>query len=424
MGIVHFREWIALEEHSMTWQGKYKSEFEDFWNLFGAELQSEEDVFRRLELCSQIVRSGPLQSWFSWLKEKWMSYLFVEKKLSLREVATFSQIGVGETASILRNYLCDQFPLLEDDIGERFQISSVISKKCDQTVDDLGDILDLKAFRGVHEDEVMNSLEVTLYHDWSVLVEKLKRLSIRGRSDIGSLKNTEFIKSQVRFFLEVIFYTLIGAGLIYGIKSGNEFYEEHLSKKVSIYEPQLKWSDQTLAFRDRVDERSEDFILGQSAIDETEQVEDRFSLPTEEVEREGTESEVILTSWDALPKDLEQVDFSDSGYEEAQTRGYRDSRYGNSKVYRIIMRSVDAHSARDKLNQLMTSYDVSQVDKVKPGLSIPGGLYYNVYVNRDSLKEFIASVMTVEEATLYESRTRYGRNPPGQNRVFIWVKNI
>ena len=76
-------------------------------------------------------------------------------------------------------------------------------------------------------------------------------------------------------------------------------------------------------------------------------------------------------------------------------------------------------NAFEKLQQTYT-----QVDNVKPGQPVPGGVYYNIFVPRLHLKEFMAQVMNQEQANLYESRTRVRRNPPGKNRVFIWVKDI
>ena len=93
------------------------------------------------------------------------------------------------------------------------------------------------------------------------------------------------------------------------------------------------------------------------------------------------------------------------------------------KVYRVMMKSVNSIDAKSKLNGLLTKYQVKQVDKVKPGKFVPGGVYYNLFVPRQYLKEFLAQVMDIDDSILYESRTR-GRNPPGKNKVFIWIKNI
>jgi len=133
---------------------------------------------------------------------------------------------------------------------------------------------------------------------------------------------------------------------------------------------------------------------------------------------------VVLTSWDSLPRDFGTADLEQSDYEELKKRGYRESRYGNTKVYRVMMKSVDTNTSRQKLNDLIGTYSVTQVDNVKPGKAVPGGFYYNLYVPRTHLKEFLAQVVDVDDSILYESRTRTTRNPAGKNKVFIWVKSI
>ena len=78
---------------------------------------------------------------------------------------------------------------------------------------------------------------------------------------------------------------------------------------------------------------------------------------------------------------------------------------------------------KKKLDNLLSKYQVTQVDNVKPGMYVPGGLYYNIFVPKKFLKEFLAQVMETEEATLYETRTKI-KNPPGKGRVFIWIKGL
>ena len=143
----------------------------------------------------------------------------------------------------------------------------------------------------------------------------------------------------------------------------------------------------------------------------------------QEDERYDTESDVVLTSWDSLPKDFDVASLQQSEYEEMIKIGNRDTRFGNRKVYRIMMRSVDPNSSQEKLNLLLDKYGATQADNVKPGMYVPGGIYYNVFVPREFLKEFLAQVEEVDEAVLYETRTRR-KNPPGKNRVLIWVKAL
>ena len=88
------------------------------------------------------------------------------------------------------------------------------------------------------------------------------------------------------------------------------------------------------------------------------------------------------------------------------------------------MKSEDTINSRSRLDELLSTYGVTQVDNVKPGTPVPGGVYYNIFVPRAHLEEFLAQVMQIDEAVLYESRTRGRGNPPGKNKVFIWVKSL
>ena len=112
-----------------------------------------------------------------------------------------------------------------------------------------------------------------------------------------------------------------------------------------------------------------------------------------------------------------------SEYEEINSEGYRDFVFGSKKVYRVILNAADSQGSRDKINALLSKYAVEQADNVRPGIAVPGGYYYNLYVPLSNLKEFIATVMEVGDATLYESRTARS-NPPGKNKLLIWIKTI
>ncbi|MFI5390555.1 MAG: hypothetical protein ACHQYQ_04265 [Bacteriovoracales bacterium] len=85
------------------------------------------------------------------------------------------------------------------------------------------------------------------------------------------------------------------------------------------------------------------------------------------------------------------------------------------------MESVSPGKTKTEIDNLLLKFNGTQVDSVKPGTYVPGGLYYNVLVPQEKIKEFLYHVMNTDEATLYETRTRL-ENPPGKGRVFIWIK--
>ena len=88
-----------------------------------------------------------------------------------------------------------------------------------------------------------------------------------------------------------------------------------------------------------------------------------------------------------------------------------------------MLKAVRPDIVKSKLNKLLVKYDAGPADSVKPGTQVPGGLYYNLYVPREYVQEFIVQAMEEEDATLFETKTR-GRNKKGMNKVFIFVKSI
>lgn len=88
-----------------------------------------------------------------------------------------------------------------------------------------------------------------------------------------------------------------------------------------------------------------------------------------------------------------------------------------------MMTSVSPKTTKRELVSLLDKYNVKQVDNVKPGKEIPGGIYFNLYVPRKMIKEFLSHVSSVEESTILESKTVFG-GPAGTNKVFIWIKSI
>ncbi|MCP4913943.1 MAG: hypothetical protein GY909_12595 [Oligoflexia bacterium] len=423
--ILEFREWIALNMDEITWQGRYQNEFEEFWSSFFLAGQSLSQVIDRFRYAMANSQIGPLNQWFQWLKNKLICYTFIFKKADLLMISKRSGISVPEVAVILRNFFVEKFPHLDDELSEKFQVVNISSPNLFLNFKALSEELNVfPDFKGTDEEDVMTSLEITLYPEFLTLVSKMKRDLYHPNFDFSKIKSSMSFKNQLKVVQEVFILVFIAAVAIYGIKWANEKWEDSLVEKISIYEPQFKWLNRNLIFKKDRDTASNDLALNVQDLEDVEKIENKLKIDEqEEGVRYETESEVELTSWDALPKDFDVADREQSVYEEVRG-GYRESRYGNTKVYRVMMKSQDIFSSKDKLNELLKKYEVTQVDNVKPGQQVPGGVYYNIYVPRIYLKEFMAQVMETGDSVLYESRTRTRRNPPGKNKVFIWVKNI
>ncbi len=422
-----FEAWLGLNYDALTWQGRYETEFNAFWAAFFVAGQSFTQIIGRFEYALLYAKIGPLNAWFTWLRNSFLFYIFITKDLSILELSERSKLSYDRLGVILRDFMIEYFPEYEDQMSERFQVSNRISPNLGLKYSELKSEYHLSDEAEKHNlESVLGSMEITLYPEWVKLSLKMQRDLFHPGFDFSRIKTNLSFRRQLRVFRDIIIFLLTGVILVFAIQKLNIQWEKEIIEKISVYEPQLKWLDTTLSFKEDQTSSSDNFELGASEIDEVEtKQESQFdALALDDEIRYEEESDVILTSWDALPKDFDVVDLEQSDYEEERKRGYRDSRYGSTKVYRVLLRSVDTKKSKEDLNILLDKYKVTQVDNVKPGKSVPGGIYYNIYVPRLYLKEFLAQVVDMDEAILYESRTRTGRNPPGQNKVFIWVKNI
>lgn len=420
-----FHDWLGLEIEAITWQGRYRDEFEDFWTSFFIEGLSFEQLIQRFDYAYTESKIGPLSSWFNWLKEKFISFSFINKDLSILELSRMSGLPLSEVAVILRSFFLEFIPHEDDCLSENFQVVHTSSSKAGLTFTKLKNQINIPELtRGTGPDEIMPSLEVTLYEEWGTFVKKMKKDIYHPTFDYRSIEKKANFRSQLGVMKEVFLLLTIGVGVIYAVKYGNIFYERYLIKKIGIYEPQFKWLDKALTFKpsSNKSKANTNFTLNLEDLDEVDDA--KKIIKNFEEQRYEVESEVTLTSWDSLPKDFGAADREQSDYEELLKRGYRESRYGHTKVFRVMVKAVNLTLTKDRLNKLLNKYSVTQVDNVKPGQAVPGGIYYNIFVPRVHLKEFMAQVMGQEDAVLYESRTRVRRNPPGKNRVFIWVKDI
>ena len=416
-----FRNWSQINLESITWQGRYKEEFEEFWRIFFVDGLSLRQLVERFDYATSESGIGSLHSWFEWLKEKFLCYVFIYKGLSIFEISQETDISPGALANIFRTLLIENFPHFQSGFSETFQVSDMVSKNLHITYDQVAKNFSIKedVFSSVNED-VMVSLEITLYKEWRVFLIKLKKNFLHTNFNIRRIRKFSSLKWQFKILRDLTVLTSACIGLIFGVRYINQQYENSLINKISIHEPQLQLPEQNMDLRIPASDDSEKLKL---VLKDIEKVDDRLGEIDPQEERFDVESEVSLVSWDTLPKDFDKADQEQSDYEELGS-GYRESRYGNTKVYRVLIKSEDPPKIKTHLNALLEKYKVTQVDNVKPGMRVPGGIYYNLYVPIKYLKEFMAQVMEDQDVVLYESKIRSKRNPPGKSKVFIWVKSI
>jgi len=424
---LHFKNWLDLDINSIAWEGRYSDSFSQFWDSFFKTELSTHELKERFEYAKKIAKSGPLISWLSWLFDKYLIYMFVFKDVSLRELAFLFDMKEREVSITLRDHLVKVYPQFEDLINDKFQVSNVSSEnlylKFSELLPELGDAA---KNRGTFEDDILAQMEVTLYPDWPSLVKELKKDVLALKIDFDTFQKKLKFKKQVKLMQELIVLLLILSIIVVAVKNANRWYENYLSNKITLFEPNFFWLDKSLSYLDQELLAKQQIDLSNKELEELERIEAQQNFTEERIDsRYEPESDVvILDSIKDVPKTLAQTFGQGSEYEEKNKGGYKDQSAvaGDKKAYRLLMASVNPDEIKTKILPLLAKFDINQVDKVKPGTKIPGGIYFNLKVPSEHLKEFMAKVSTYASVTIYESRTR--SEYPGRNRVFIWIKSI
>lgn len=423
-----FKNWLDLDINSIAWEGRYAESFSGFWDSFFKDQIGPLELSERFEYAKKIAKSGPLISWLNWLFEKFISFSFIHMNKSVREIAFIYDIPERYVSTILRDHLIKVYPTFEDLINENFQISNVSSKNLFLKFDDIMGLLGEEAkFKGTFEDDILAHMEVTLYPDWPNLVKELRKDILSLKIDFENFQKKTAFRKQLRFFQEVIILLLILSFIVLVLKNTNKWYEDYLINKITLFEPNFFWLDKSLSYQEQDLLAKQQIDLSNKELEELERLEAQTVFDDDKIEsRYDPESDVvILESAEDVPKSFGEAETEQSDYEENKKGGYRDSSYAvtNKKAYRILMASVEPGEIRNKILGMMKNYGISQVDNVKPGMQIPGGLYFNLHVPSNRLKDFISKVSNLSGATIFESRSQ-GGDLPNKNRVFIWVKSI
>jgi hypothetical protein len=420
-----FQKWLGLKLNDVTWQGKYAKEFQDFWDLFFCDGLALDALAERFAYAKNHAKIGPLYSWFNWIEEKFICFCYLEKDLSILELATLSQKNVSYIGYVIRNFFVIKSPNQEEKISDFFQISNLTNPHSHLKFSELEQIFSFHNLAtGSEEDEIMISLEITLYPEWQKFYVRLQKELSDKEFRFDKLLLKETLKKQSLFLKELSVVLVIGLSLITVVHLLNKFYEQQLANKIGLFELDFLWLDKTVSFKERTEkvEKIEYNLkdLDDLAILETKEDELLYLEP----EREGVESEVQITSLEAIPKDFGGVGLEQSEYEELTKGGYRYSPGGTGrKAYRVLMKTVEPVDIRSQLVSMLDKYSIEKLGNVNPGIEVPGGIYFNLAVPINNLHDFLTEVSGLDETVIYESESR-GAIPPGKNKVFVWVKKI
>ncbi|MBP5296396.1 MAG: hypothetical protein J6Y94_03590 [Bacteriovoracaceae bacterium] len=419
-----FKAWLHLNEEGLTWQGRYQQEFNEFWQLFFIDGIGLAQVMERFTYAHREIHHGPLHSWFGWLRDKFLCFTFINWDVSVLELAAAAHISLADLASVLRNFFLLLAPDKINYLDQVFLIGHVLGDKAQINFKKIDKELCLpKNFVGSADFEIMPEMEITLYDEWHRILGKMKQDFFHYGVDLDKVKATASFKGQLKLLREVVLLVALGLLAVWGVRQLNVLYEKHLADRISIYGPQFSWDDQALSFKWKDDNPSVDAenIRPQLEVNKMEAAANGPASMAQEKYNE--ESDVVLTSWDALPRDFNIAEMERSDYEEMIKGGYRDYRFGSGRAFRVMMNSADLEKTKRTLAPLLTRYNVDQADNVRPGTNVPGGIYYNLFVPTNYLKEFLAQVIDLGDAVLYESRTPMGSGRPGTTRVGVWVKS-
>ena len=126
-----FQNWLALNTDELTWQGRYEEEFHDFWQIFFAEGMSYPQLIQRIEYAKETVKIGPLYSWFHWIRDRFIAYVYIFENVSLLELSQKLDVDYKDVAYVLRNFFNSFYPHLEDQFNEFFQVGHLCHPKLD-----------------------------------------------------------------------------------------------------------------------------------------------------------------------------------------------------------------------------------------------------------------------------------------------------
>lgn len=322
-----FREWLDLNLNNISWEGRYLDNFNQVWSLMFEPNTLVSEQFKVLSKLESILSQGPVISWIKWLKNKLVCYLFIEKDYNIRTLADISGYSYSEISLLVRGFLIEHYPHLEHPLSEELQIGNILSSNLNNSFSIISSKYKMeKKLSGSLPAEILSSLEVTLYSDWSVIENHLLSKQEFYNKPDSALKDPGFLNRKLRFLSELVILFLIGGLLIFLIKVGNKTYEEYLVEKISLFSPNFFWLDKNIGFKTASIDKLNQINITSNELEELEKLENqKIFEDIQSSSRYEVETDVVLTSVDTLPKDFEVAGMELSDYEEERKGGrYRN----------------------------------------------------------------------------------------------------
>lgn len=412
----HFRQWLDLSRSDLKWTDEHVKNFDDFWELFFHPPMQLKDIHEKFSGVELTIKTGTLRQWVRWLRDRFNCYLFVHEHINLRDLALDSNYRINDLAYVLRNFLIGEYPEKKDELDKFLNIGNYLSENLYVSFEELKNKIGIIQFdKCQNHNDLMNTLEVPLFKEFPLMTDSLRNTQADWREKSLLRKFIVFKFDTLKY---IALFALIGFLLVWGIKNLREWNDWYLSERIKITVP--SFYDEDLLEKTLPVIPNKEVISG---IADKLSTNDLFESSTDSDERESAEdSDIVITSLQNIQKTIKTAEYESSEYEETQKGGFRDYRYGGSRAYRLMINSMEPDELAQKISLKLKSIKHEQVDNVALGKEIPGGRYYNLYIDNNHVSEFLES-FDDKTATFYTSKTP-AKSPKGMSHLFIWIKEI
>lgn len=413
----HFRQWLNLSHSDLRWSKDQAASFKEFWTVFFSPPMQLKEIHAKFYKLENSIKTGTLRQWVRWLRDRFNCYLFVFEKVNLRDLAIDSHYRINDLAFILREFLVGEYPDKKAEIDQHLNVGNYLSENLYISFDQLQKKIGIEAHEKCHnKNNLMATLEVPFFEEFTKVLEDLKQQD-------QPWNENEIVKSFFFFNLKtakfIFIFIAIGALFVWGVKNLRNWNDWYLSEKIRVSVPSFYTEDE-LAGNKRL---PVNVVTSLGLSNELEAIEE-FETYSEEEERESPESELVISSLKDIPLPIKAAAYETSDYEESKKAkgGFRDYKYGRSRAYRLMINSVHPEKLIELIGERLETVEFKKADNVAPGQEIPGGNYYNLFINNDDISEFLES-FEKEDANLFVSKTP-APNPKGMSKLFIWIKRI
>lgn len=370
---------------------KVKMGVHTFWKMAFESYDDPKECLSFLKQSRAKVKEGAVRLWFDELILRFILFLWEHKKITLIELCKSLETEFNGVESRLFSYVS-----LTGYSNKFFTLTDLQKMNLDyETFSCWGPFNS-----GFAKFKV---LELELFPSW---VQFISTYESSGNKKINLSNNP--VKYLFGYLLSLVFL----CGFIYALFYNSLLEGERLAQKLNISIPSFEKIDN---WQGVVDFKKLEVPLFDSQKIEVSDLDNSF-------EREGTETELEYLDFEDLKKRFSSFSTGKNKFEEETKGVFRETRYGYSTVYRLMVDTPDSFEVLNKLSELQKKFGLEKAGDVEPGTFIPGGSYYNLLVENSRLEKFFEEV-NVLKPMIYASKSK-SRVVPGKTKLFIFVNKI